>query len=106
MKLVIVFCFLLSGNCFAALSNSVCANLVVTEIKVINPALTGTAETEAIAMWTAICKGILDHIKASADINLMAGDITVPSLGLFDSIPAPVTGSALNAPVVLSNKIQ
>ena len=105
-KLSILLFLIFSVEAFPALSDSVCANLVVTEIKTINTALSGAAETEAIAMWTAICKGILDHIKTSADINLSAGDITVPSLGLFDSLAAPVTGTALIAPVLLSGKIQ
>ena len=95
-----------SAESFSALSNSVCGSLVVAEIKTINTALTGDAETQAITMWTAICKGILDHIKASADINLLAGDISVPALGLIDSTANPVTGTALIAPVLLSGKIQ
>ncbi len=106
-KILLVICFLIfSLNVKAALSDSVCGNLVVTEIKTIVTSLTGAAETEAIALWTAICKGILDHIKASGDINLAAGDISVPGAGLLDSVSGPVTGTALIAPVLLTGKIQ
>jgi len=55
----------ISINIKAATSDSVCAGLVVTEIKKINAS--GT-DAFLIPYWTAICKGILDHLKASADI--------------------------------------
>jgi len=107
MKNLFIICFLLlSFNVEAALSNSVCASLVVTEIKTINTGLTGAAEAEAITFWTAICKGLLTHIKTSADINLGAGDIVVPGLGLLDSFALPVTGAAASSAVILPGKIQ
>jgi len=84
----------------------VCSNLVVAELKILNPQITGTVETNLKATWTGICKGILDHLKASADINLLAGDITVPGLGLLDSVSGPVTGSALSSAALLPGKIQ
>lgn len=108
MKKIILLIVLIIGipQTYGALSNSVCAGLVVDEIKILNTGLTGAAETQAISYWTAICKGLLDHIKASADINLLAGDIPVPALGLLDSLSLPVTGAAVSGPALLTGKIQ
>lgn len=105
-KILILFFVFAPLGSPAALNETTCANLVVTELKTILPNITGIEETLLISRWEKICKGIITHIQTSADINLLAGDITVPALGLFDSIPAPVTGSALNAPVLLPGKIQ
>ena len=105
MKYLLIF-FLITSNCYAALNDTVCANLVVAQIKLVNTGLTGAAETEAKTYWTAICKGILDHIKTSGDLNLGAGDISVPGLGLLDSVAGPVTGTAQSSAAILTGKIQ
>jgi len=106
-KLIILLFLIFSVNAFSAMVPSVCANLVVTQIKTINTSLTGSAETEAIAMWTAICTGIINHIKTSADLNLQAGDIPVPALGLIGALPgAPVTGAAVTSAILLPMRIQ
>ena len=48
-------------------------------------------------MWTAVSQDIIDEIKENMDIEFDAADISVPGLGLFDSIPLPVTGAAASA---------
>ena len=53
-----------------------------------------------------IADSIIQEITGHADIVLTA-DITIPATGLVSGAPgAPVTGSAMNAPVTLSTKIK
>ncbi len=81
MKSVLIIVLLFTSiNSFAATSDSVCADLVTTEIKAINPDANKALLTP---YWTAICKGILDHLKADADVTP----------GTFiDGQSSPVTG--------------
>lgn len=75
----------------------------------LNPNAGGMTQAEKDAMEAfaqAIGAEILKEIKDYADIVLTA-DITVPAAGLISGGPgAPVTGSAMNAPVTLSTKIK
>lgn len=80
MKTLILLISLFSFNSKAALSESVCGPLVVAEIKKINPSM---AEPEAIIMWTAICKGILDHIKADGETETTTASFGVPTPGVI-----------------------
>lgn len=103
--LFIVF-LVFSAPAICQLDETTCSNLVVTELKIANPNLSGAAETQAKTYWAAICKGLINHIKTAGQINLSAGDIVVPGLGLLDSVSGPVTGSAQNSATILSGKIQ
>lgn len=105
MKYLVIFLFFISFSVRAALSDSACATAIVNQLKSANPNLTGNAEAQAISSWTLICSGINTYIRANADINLVAGDITVPALGLTTTV-GPVSGAALNAPSILSGRIQ
>lgn len=51
---------------YAALNEATCATLVVNNIKAIN---SGAESSRLVPYWTAICKGILDHIKAAAVVT-------------------------------------
>lgn len=93
MKFFFIFALLFSLECHAVLSDSVCANMVVTNLKTINGPI---AEPQAIQYWTQICKGILDHIKASALVG------PFPAGTLKDSVTnAPITGETGTATGVI-----
>lgn len=51
----------------AALSESSCASLVVSNIQAQNPLADSARLTP---YWTAICKGILDHIKSAGQVQV------------------------------------
>jgi len=79
--LILILLFLMTYSVFSATDESVCATLVVTQIKTVNPQ---AQDAQLIPFWTAICKGILDHLKTSADV--------VP--GTFqDAESRPITGT-------------
>lgn len=105
-KFLFLIFFLFSFNSYAVLNENVCASLVVTELKTTNT-VTPAQEARMITQWTAICKGLITHIKTAADLNFLAGDIPVPSAGLISQLPGvPVTGAAQNAASLLVGKIQ
>ena len=92
MRFMIIIMFILPITVKANLSESACATMVVNELKTVNPSLN---EAQAIAMWTKVCKGILDHIKASAQVG------PFPAGTLKDSLNNPVTGSTGTATGVI-----
>lgn len=63
---VFIMALLISFNSYAALDESVCANLVKTELEKIN---SSASKPYVLQYWTAICKGILDHIKQAAQVS-------------------------------------
>jgi hypothetical protein len=48
-------------------------------------------------IWQAIKAEDKTEMTVYADIDLPAGDVQVPALGLLDSLSAPVTGTAQSA---------
>lgn len=68
--------------------------------------MSGGENAQMLAYMKAIANEIINEFKNNGDIVLTA-DITIPAAGLISASPgSPVTGSALNAPVTLSSKIQ
>lgn len=86
---VFIFLALFSFNAKAALDESVCATLVTTELKALNSEI---LEPRLIPYWTAICKGILNHIKAAAVVN-NTGSCTVASGSSAGGWPTTSTGN-------------
>lgn len=85
---LIVFIITSFINANAALDESACASLVVAEIQKENP----DADTSRLTpFWTAICKGILDHIKAAAVVT-NTGTSVVASGSSSGSWPVTSTG--------------
>lgn len=82
-----------------ALDGNRLGTAIANTIRSFRPAA-GVAVSDAVLeqMWQAVANDIVNEIKTNGDIDLEAADITVPALGLFDSVPAPVTGSASSAP--------
>lgn len=80
-----------------------------TAVLALNPSaggMTGPENAQLQAFMEAIANAIINEIKVNGDIVLTAGNITIPALGLISGAPgAPVTGSAVNAAVTLTTKI-
>lgn len=90
-----------------ALSNTRLGSAIAATIQSFRPADGTAISISALEqMWQEIAQDIIDEFKNHADINLAAGDIEVPALGLFDSTSQPVTGQAVNAPKILTGKIE
>jgi len=79
--ILILVLLIASWKISSATNESICADLVVAEIKVLNP----PADAATLKpYWEAICKGILNHLKADA--------VILPTTFL-DSLGQPVTGT-------------
>lgn len=74
---------LLSRVAFGAMTDTVCATTIVTNLKTLNAEITGDAETALLAQWTQICKGLILHIQTNAVVT-----VTGVQLG---ASPAPGT---------------
>ena len=51
-----------------AMSASSMADLIVDNLKALNPGITGDVETRIHQRWQAVCQGIIDHVKTNMDI--------------------------------------
>lgn len=87
--ILIIFITLFSRSTFSALNASACANLVKTEIANLNPS--AGSSPYVLEYWTAICKGIIDHIKAAAEVT-NNGSCNVTSGSSTGTWPATSTG--------------
>ena len=65
-NLIILLFLFFSLQSFGAMTASGCATKVVTNLKTLNPEITGAAETQLITTWTEICKGIIEEIQNNA----------------------------------------
>lgn len=74
--IVFVIVIVSSFKSNAALSESGCASLIVTNLKSENNKIDATEETRLTTYWTAICKGILDHIKTSGVVTTTVNGVT------------------------------
>ena len=83
---------------------------IKTAVLALNPnqgSMSAGEKTQLENFCKAIALEIVNEFKNNADIQLLAGDIPVPSTGLVSAAPgAPVTGSAVTGPVTLTTKIK
>ena len=90
-RLVLIFSLSVTINAHATLSESTCATMVVNNLTTINGPI---PTAQAIQYWTQICKGILDHIKAAAQVGpLPAGTLKdISTLVPINGLTGTATG--------------
>jgi len=90
-----------------AMDNMRLGSAIAATIQSFKPA-DGTKVTASLLeqMWQAVAQDFIDEVKNHADIVLEGAEINIPAAGLLDSMAAPVTGAATNAPATQSGKIE
>lgn len=79
--ILIIALFFLTETTFAAMNEATCATLIIAEIKKENPS---ADDARLLPFWTAICKGLIDHMKTSA--------VILPT-SLLDAEGRPLSGT-------------
>lgn len=92
-KIFLIISILLSFSTFAAMDETRCGNAIVTALKVVNPNISGTGETQLQNYWKVICKEIIDEIKNNIDITT-----SVPVIGVQTG-PSTVNATGTNTSV-------
>ncbi len=93
MKIILVMIMLYSSTSFAALDKDRCGSAVVAALKVLNPSISGSVETNLLPYWKVICDELIKEITANMEItttvsipNAQAGSSTLPGTGVENTI--------------------
>jgi len=89
-----------------ALVNTKTGDAIAAYVQSVKPPAGAPVTSDQLkAIWEGVMGILYGDIETDADIVLMAGDITIPGVGLNSPV-GPVTGDAVNAPGTVSGRIK